>query len=85
MFAVLLPSIDLLPGVFSGMALFRAGPRGDLISLKWKLALPVSEYTAIVCRPFAQCDAWVAGRTCIAESRAAQYRFCCITQTDEKF
>jgi hypothetical protein len=28
MFAVLLPSIDLLPGVFSGMALFRAGPRG---------------------------------------------------------
>jgi hypothetical protein len=30
---------------------------GILISLKWELALPVSEYTAIVCRPFAQCDA----------------------------
>jgi hypothetical protein len=54
---MLLPSIDLLPDFFSGMAPASCRPPGILISLKWELALPVSEYTAIVCRPFAQCDA----------------------------
>lgn len=53
---MLLPSIDLLPGIFSGMAPASCRPPGIFISLKWELALPVSEYTAIVCRPFAQCD-----------------------------
>jgi hypothetical protein len=57
---MLLPSIDLLPGIFSGMAPASCRPLGILINLKSELALPVSEYTAIVCRPFAQRDACTA-------------------------
>ena len=37
---MLLPSIDLLPDVFSGMAPASCRPPGILISLKWELALP---------------------------------------------
>ena len=66
----MLPSIDSLPGVFSGIAPASRRPPGILLSLKWELALPVSEYTAIVCRPFAQRVAWLGGR-----SRAASAAF----------
>lgn len=44
---MLLPSIDSLPGIFSGMAPASCSPSGIFISLKWELALPVNEYTAV--------------------------------------
>jgi hypothetical protein len=69
MLAGMLPSVDVLPGVLSGTALSSCRPGGVCFSLKWGAgAPPVSEYTAIVCRPFAQRDVWLAGRTGAAEA-----------------